>query len=143
VVDVPGTVRVRSELGKRFKLVEATILLDGVPVAQRQARDGQELERSFEAWKGPVTPGAHAMTVTLVYQGRNPAVFSYMDDYRVRAVSSYAFDAAPDRPAAMEVVARERKDGNLPLDKRTYVEIVPLPGSGVAPVPTAAASEVR
>ena len=143
-VEVPGTVRVRSELGKRFKLVESVILLDGVTVAQRRADQGHELEREFDAFNGLVTPGAHAMTVTLVYEGRNPGLFSYVDNYRMRVVSSYAFEAAADRPAALEVVARERKDGNLPLDKRPFLEVVPASGSGATPLAdTAAAPAAR
>ena len=130
---VPGEINVRSELGTRFKLVEATVLLDGIPVAERRAKPGQELERSFEAWTGPVRAGPHAMTVALIYEGRNPRVFNYMDDYQFLVTSSYPFQAASDRPAALDVVVRERKGASVPMEKRPYLEITPAGGSGVTP----------
>ena len=52
-----GTVRVRNEMGKRYRLVEMTVALDGEQVGYRRAPDGTELEKDFDAFQGPVVPG--------------------------------------------------------------------------------------
>jgi hypothetical protein len=132
--DVPGTVRVRSEMGRRYRLVEATIAMDGEQVAHRRAPDGAELEREFTAFKGPVMPGRHAVNVVLVYQGRNAGLFNYLDDYTFRVQSSYAFEAFANRPAVLDVVSKERKGISVPLEQKPTMEISPAPGSGATSV---------
>lgn len=132
--NVPGTVRVRSEMGRRYRLVEASVAMDGAQVAHRRAPEGKELEREFTAFKGPVIPGRHAVNVTLVYQGRNAGLFNYLDDYTFRVQSSYAFDAIADRPAVLDVVAKERKGISVPLEQKPTMEISPAPGSGATSV---------
>jgi hypothetical protein len=131
---VPGTVRVRSEMGKRYRLVEATVAMDGAQVAQRRAPAGSELEKEFTAYKGPVTPGRHAVNVTLVYQGRNAGLFNYLDDYTFRVQSSYAFEAFANRPATLDVVAKEKKGISVPLEQKPMIVIAPAPGSGATSV---------
>jgi hypothetical protein len=132
--DVPGTVRVRSEMGRRYRLVEAIVAMDGEQVAHRRAPDGAELEREFTVFKGPVVPGRHAVNVVLVYQGRNAGLFNYVDDYTFRVQSSYAFDAVADRPAVLDVVAKERKGISVPLEQKPTMVISPAPGSGATSV---------
>jgi hypothetical protein len=131
---VPGTVRVRSEMGKRYRLVEATVAMDGAQVAQRRAPEGSELEKEFTAYKGSVSPGRHALNVTLVYQGRNAGLFNYVDDYTFRVQSSYAFEAFANRPAVLDVVAKERKGISVPLEQKPMIVIAPAPGSGATSV---------
>jgi hypothetical protein len=132
--DVPGTVRVRSEMGRRYRLVEATVAMDGAQVAHRRAPEGAELEKEFTVFKGPVLPGRHAVNVVLVYQGRNAGLFNYMDDYTFRVQSSYAFEAYANRPAVLDVVAKERKGISVPLEQKPTMEIFPAAGSGATSV---------
>jgi hypothetical protein len=138
-----GTVRVRNEMGKRYRLVEMTVALDGEQVGYRRAPDGTELEKDVEAFQGPVTPGRHAVTVILVYEGRNSGLFNYMDDYKFRVQSGYAFDAAADRPASIDVVARERKGVTVPVEQKLTLEITPVAGSGATAVPAWNANSLR
>jgi hypothetical protein len=136
-VNVPASVDVRSEMGKRFRLVEAIFMLDGAEVAHRTAVKGQELERRFRAYDGSVRPGQHALTVTLVYEGRNTGPFTYLDNYKYRVEQTYGFTVtSTDRPAAVEVVAHERKGANIPLDQKPTLDIVATPGSSAAPMVT-------
>ena len=130
-----GTVRVRNEMGKRYRLVEMTVALDGEQVGYRRAPDGTELEKDFEAFQGPVSPGRHSVTVILGYEGRNTGLFNYVDNYKFRVQSGYAFEAAADRPAAIDVVARERKGVTVPVDQKPTMEITPVAGSGALPIP--------
>jgi hypothetical protein len=131
---IPTRVQFDNQMGKRFRLVEATVLVDGREVAHRRAAAGEELESQFQAYQGTIAPGNHALMVDLVYEGRNVGPFNYLDNYRYRVDSSYAFTVrATGRPANLDVVARERKGVNLPPEKRPVVEITPAQGSGAFP----------
>jgi hypothetical protein len=147
---VTGAVDVRNEMGKRFRLTEAILLLDDKEVAHRTAAAGRELEPAFRLWAsgdapingservaidGLLRPGEHAVTVALVYEGRNVGPFTYLDNYKYRAESSFAFTVASgNRPAAIQVVARERKGANVPPESRPVLTIEPGPASSAVPV---------
>jgi hypothetical protein len=136
-----GSVEVRSEMGKRFRLTDALLILDGQEVARRTAAPGQELERTFRLWSSDQPPihaservasdgllraGGHAVTVRLTYEGRNVGPFSYLDDYKMRAESTFAFEVGnPDRPAALQVIARERANPKAPLRAEPSLTIEP------------------
>jgi hypothetical protein len=140
---IPAQIEVQNQMGKRFKLVEAAVYLDGIEVAHRKAVGGKELENRFHAYDGAISPGGHAVAVELTYEGRNVGPFTYLDNYRFRVDSSYAFSAqVSDRPASLQVVARERKGANVPMEQRPMVEIAPAEGSGAWPtVPMPASAD--
>jgi hypothetical protein len=135
-VAVPAMVQVHNEMGKRYRLAEVAVLLDAVEVARVKAPKGAELGRDFPAFAGPVPPGEHAVTVTLIYDGRNPGPITYFDDYHFRVESTTGFKVSGDgdAPAKLDVVARERKGMNVPFDKKVELEIAPAPGSSAVPV---------
>jgi hypothetical protein len=135
---VPASIDVRSDLGKRFRLVEAHVVLDGREVATRTAAGGQELEHAFRAYDGQVAPGAHNVDVTLVYQGRNPRFFTYVDDYQFRVESTADLNAPPGGgPAAVQVLAYERPGATVPVERKPMMEIKAAPGSKVTLTPQA------
>jgi hypothetical protein len=133
-VNVPAQIDVHNEMGKKFKLVEAVVLLDAVEVARLRASEGGELERNFRAFQGALPPGQHAVTVTLIFVGRNPGPITYFDNYRFHAESTAAFTVAQEdrRPAAMDVFAREHKGANVPFEKKPELQIAAAPGSSAA-----------
>jgi hypothetical protein len=135
-VAVPAMIQVHNEMGKRYRLTEVAVVLDAVEVARVKAPKGSELASDFPAFAGPVPPGEHAVTVTLVYEGRNPGPITYFDDYHFRAESASAFTVTSDGrgPARLDVVARERKGMNVAFDKKVELEIAPAPGSSAVPV---------
>jgi hypothetical protein len=140
---LPARVAVSNQMGKRFKLVEATLMMDGVQVAHREAAPGQELDKAFQAYEGAIMPGEHILTVELVYEGRNLGPFTYLDNYRFRVDTSYPFTAAASAPASLNVVARERPGGNVPIEQKPMVDITPAAGSGASPTMPAAAPVPR
>jgi hypothetical protein len=132
---VPVRIYIRNDMGKRFRLVEARVALDETEVVHRRSTGRHELERSFSALETAVRPGEHALRATLVYQGRNRGPRSQVENHQVRVQTSYAFDlAAESDTAAIHVVARERAGANVPLEKKTVLEVMAEPGSGVTPV---------
>jgi hypothetical protein len=133
---LPASIDLRSDLGKRFRLVESHVVLDGRELSNRVAAPGQELQHSFRAFDGPVSPGPHSLTVTLVYEGRNPGPITYLDEYRFRAQSTADFTAERGTvPAAIQVLAYERKGATVPLEQRPVIEIKTAPGSNLTPAP--------
>jgi hypothetical protein len=130
VVSLPARVEVNSTMGKRFKLVEARVVIDGQELGRRVASGGQELEPQFRVFDGEVGPGPHQVTVSLVYEGRNVGIFTYMDDYKVRMQSSAEF-TVQDRahPAVVQVLAYERSGVTIPIEKRPTMELKPGVGA--------------
>jgi hypothetical protein len=130
---VPASVDVSSQLGKRFRFVEAEVFLDGDALADKTAVGSQELAHSFRAFEGPISPGPHTVTVTLTYAGRNTGPFTYLDEYRYIVTASANFEARPGaQPAALDVVASERSGLTVPLEEKPRAEIRSAPNSGVA-----------
>lgn len=140
---VAAAVDVHNDMGKRFKLVEASVILDDAQVAHRKAPPGQELERSFRAYSGSLAPGAHAVTVRLVYEGRNAGIFTYLDNYTFEVENTQAFAVAAGKaPATLRAVARERKGATVALEKRPLLDIIPAPQSAATVVVPARADPV-
>jgi hypothetical protein len=145
-----AAVDVRNEVGKKLRLVEATLILDDKELAHRTAPRGGELDPSFRLWSsgeapvngsehvsidGMLRPGEHAVTVALVYEARNVGPFTYLEGYRYRAEQTFGFTVGSgNRPVTLEVTAQERKAAKGPLPVEPVVSIQPGPGSRIVPV---------
>jgi hypothetical protein len=118
---LPAAIDVRSDMGKRFKLMEVRVSIDGQEVSHRVAAKGQELEHD-------VSPGPHQVSVILNYEGRNAGIFTYMDDYKFKVESSADF-TAQDRahPVALQVLAYQRSGITIPVEQKPTMEIKALP----------------
>jgi hypothetical protein len=141
---VPVSVDVRSDIGRRFRLKEAVLSIDGKEVARQTAPRGDELARSFRLWPsqqasyaaGLLRPGDHVLAVRFSYDGRALGPFEYLDQYDIRTEARVAFAVSGDgRPAALEVVARERPSSRAPLPAEPVLSVDPRPGSAAVAVP--------
>ena len=73
----------------------------------------------------PLRRGEHALTVRLVFQGRNVGPFSYLGNYRYRVETTYSFYVEQTRrQPIIEVVAREQGGMMTPLERRPSLDIV-------------------
>jgi hypothetical protein len=132
---VPASIDVRNELGKRFRFVEARVVMDGLELTRQTAAPGKELSSTFRAFDGQVGPGPHIVRVSLVYEGRNTGPFTYLDDYRFVVESTAEFTAPRgEGPAAIDIRAYERPGATVPLEEKPAVEIRAAPGSAAQPV---------
>ncbi len=131
----PVRIEARSEMGKRFRLVDAFFMLDGAQFAHLKASGKAELDIAARAMDVRLGRGLHSLTVVLVYQGRSVGLFSYLDNYRFRAVASYAFylEKAEGKPV-IKIVARERAGATVPLEKKPTLDISAPVGLGVTPM---------
>jgi hypothetical protein len=141
--ELPVAIDFVNSMGKSFRLVELELSIDGARVERRVADKDGELPRRFPAWKGPVTPGPHTLTATLVFKGRNRGVFTYVDGYTARVESRQRFVVGPERAVALTVTADERRDPTLPLMEKAEVSItgdaVPAPSQPALTSPPAPA----
>jgi hypothetical protein len=134
-VPVPTQIVVRNEMGKRFRLIEARFIVDGVEVAQRLAPKGQELARTLGPLATELPAGQHVVTAELVYEGRNAGPISYLDDIRYRVESTLPFKTDHlNGPATIEVVARERPGANVPFEKKPLLTLTAVNTPDTAPV---------
>jgi hypothetical protein len=132
---VPVRIYVRNLMSRRYRLVEAKVVLDETEVVHETARPGQELERSFSALETVVPPGEHALTATFVYEARHRSgEDDEPDRYQVQTAYPFALEAVDE--AFVHLVAHERSRGSVPVPGKLVLEAVSTPGSGVTPVPS-------
>jgi len=132
----PVRLESRSLMGKRFRLIDAVFLVDGIQIAHLTAAPKQELDLASRALEVALLRGQHTLTVVLVYQGRSVGLFSYMDSYRFRAVASYPFylEKPVEGTPVIHVLARERPGALVALEKKPMVDISAPFGFGVTPM---------
>lgn len=120
---VPTKIEVQNQMGKRFRLVAASFVIDGAPAFEREVPKGKEHKgKELSLSNGPISvlvpTGDHVLTATLTYEGRNVGPFTYMDDTRYRVESTIPFSTSHlDGPRTIHVVASERKGANVPFEK--------------------------
>jgi hypothetical protein len=131
----PVRVEARNQMGKRFRLIDAVFLVDGVQLAHLTAPARGELDISARALEIAMPRGQHALTVVLTYQGRSVGLFSYLDNYRFRTVSTYSFylERAEGQPV-IKILARERPGFFVAIENKPMLEISAPFGFGVTPM---------
>jgi hypothetical protein len=134
-VVMPVRVVARNQMGRRFRLLEARFVLGGTEIGRVTAPAGQEADLYAPVMVLPLRRGEHALTVSLVFQGRNVGPFSYLGNYRYKVETTYAFYLEhTTQPPIIEVVAREQGGMLTPLERRPALDIFANAGSGVTPM---------
>ncbi len=129
---VPVRIYIRNHLGKRYRLVEARVTLDGMEVVHETSRRGQELERAFSALETMTLPGEHTLAATLIYEARGAGG----DDDRRRVQTVYPFTLKGNKgPASLHIVAHDRMGAKVPGEKRPVLEVIRSPDSAATPLP--------
>jgi hypothetical protein len=131
---VPVKIYVRNLMSKRWRLVEAKVVLDETEVVHETARPGQELEQSFSALETVVPPGEHALTATFVYESRQSDRPDDPERDRYRIQTTYPFSLEAVGEAFVHLVAHERGRAGQPPERRLVLEAITSPGSGVKPL---------
>lgn len=112
----------RNEMGSSFYLESVAYVLDGAPVYTKTDVDGDlEKREEFEIFNGRVVPGNHQIAVQLVYRGHGYGLFSYLEGYKFRVQSSYAFNAEAGKVNTIRVVGFERGGITAELKDRPAV----------------------
>lgn len=100
-----------NEMGSRYQIVSLIYSLDDQRIYtyyQEDASTGQSLGKSLDIFKGPMIPGKHNLTVEVVYRGNDTGVFSYINDYKVPAKGSVAFQVEKGQNLEIQVKGFEK-----------------------------------
>ena len=99
----------RNEMGASFILESVAYALDGAPIFTKVDSNGDLAQRKeFEIFNGRIVPGPHQIAVRLNYRGHGYGVFSYLEGYKIKAQSSYTFNAEAAKTTTVKVVGREK-----------------------------------
>ena len=115
-----ATVLFRNEVGDKFQLIGARFILDGIelPAAPLDGTAGKETV----IFKGPMTSGRHVITSHVSFQGRNRAIFTYLQGYTLNLDSSDEVFVVSGDQSSATVVAKEQKGFNVPYEKSLTVD---------------------
>ncbi|MBI4814732.1 MAG: dihydrolipoamide acetyltransferase [Deltaproteobacteria bacterium] len=99
-----------NEMGSGFRLERALYVLDGAPIFDKTASEGQEIviDPTAALYDAPVAPGNHLLSVQLLFRGTGYGVFSYLEGYEFDIKSSYAFTAEEGKATTVHVVPFEK-----------------------------------
>jgi hypothetical protein len=123
------TIHFKNALDRTLTLVNATLVLDGEPLAPVTSLGSQGNNVVFT---GRMTPGPHTVTTHLTCLGRKRgAVFTYLKDFRWEVSSQQTLTVLPNRSMVFTISAVRRKGLNVPVEKQVevsvYNELLPEP----------------
>jgi hypothetical protein len=137
----------RNEMSSAFRLVRATLTLDGAVQYNRQDDTGALAElKEIPVFTGSVPPGDHTVGIKLTFQGNGYGVFTYLKSYRWDVPSNHSFTAVEGKTMNLIVTSLEKGGVTTPLNERPSiqweekVQALGAPGQAAAGGPSAGAS---
>lgn len=127
------TIAHQNLMGAGFRLTKVVFIMDGAQIFARTDETGSlDGEDEIVVYDGNLPPGAHNVTVELVYQGNGFGVFSYLSGYTFESRSSHSF-TAPEN-GAVKLVSQGFERGNMTTEMADRPAVnwqeVPLDASG-------------
>ena len=108
-----------NDMSNTFDLERVIYSLDGNQLYAATSEDDELNEREeIELYNGQIVPGPHNVSVEMVFVGNGFGLFSYLEGYRFRLRSSYAFTAEDGKVANLRVVGYEQGGVNQPIEER-------------------------
>ena len=109
------TVSFRNDVSDKFQLIQARFTMDGIelPAVSTDMPPGQDTV----VFKGPMSSGRHVITSYLKYQGRNRAIFTYLEGYAVNLDAKDEVFVVSGEPASVTIVARPQRGFTIPYEK--------------------------
>ena len=140
IADSRAEIVFKNEMSSAFKLVRASLTLDGAMQYNRQDDTGALAEqKEIPVFTGSVPAGDHTIGVKLTFQGNGYGVFTYLKSYRWDVPGNHSFTAVEGKTMHIIVTALEKGGVTTPLNERPalqWEEKVQALGAG----PTAAAT---
>lgn len=98
-----------NELPRAYEIETIQYFLDGKSI-YAWTKGGEELRvpKELEIRDQSVPPGQHTLQVTMVLRGNGGGFFAYLDDYRFKVQSSYAFEIEEGKLTTVRVRALPR-----------------------------------
>ena len=111
-----------NDMSATFTLQQVIYSLDGNQLYSGTNDDGELDDRDrVEIYNGAILPGPHNVSVEMIFVGNGFGLFSYLEGYRVRVRSSYAFTAEDGKVAQLDIIAYEEGGVNQPIDERADI----------------------
>lgn len=111
-----------NDMSATFSLQQVIYSLDGNQLYSASNDDGELDDRErIEIYNGAILPGPHNVAVEMIFVGNGFGLFSYLEGYRVRVRSSYAFTAEDGKVAELDIVAYEQGGVNQPIEERADI----------------------
>lgn len=99
----------RNEMGAAFVLESIAYALDGAPIKTQVDNNGDlAKQEEFEVFNGRIVPGNHNLSVRMVYRGSGYGIFSYLEGYKFKLVSSQTFNAEAGKVTEVKVAGCEK-----------------------------------
>jgi hypothetical protein len=113
----------KNEMSSAFRLVRATVTLDGAVQYNRQDDTGALAEqKEIPVYTGSVPPGDHTVGVKLTFQGNGYGVFTYLKSYRWEVPGNHSFTAVEGKAMKITVTSLERGGVTTPLNERPALQ---------------------
>ena len=111
-----------NDMSATFTLEQVIYSLDGNQLYSATNDDGELDDRDeMEVYNGTILPGPHNVSVEMIFVGNGYGLFSYLEGYRVRTRSSYAFTAEDGKVAELNIIAFEDGGINQPIEERASI----------------------
>lgn len=111
-----------NDMSATFTLEQVIYSLDGNQLYSATNDDGELDDRDeMEVYNGTILPGPHNVAVEMIFVGNGYGLFSYLEGYRVRTRSSYAFTAEDGKVAELNIIAFEDGGVNQPIEERASI----------------------
>lgn len=112
-----------NRLGGAFSMESMQYFLDGKNIYSKVDPSGALSDlREVKVREQTVAPGAHTLQVNMVLVGKGYGVFTYLESYRFRVQSSYAFDVADGEYTTVRVIADRKKGVGQSFVERANVQ---------------------
>ncbi len=112
-----------NEMSSAFRLVKATVIMDGAVQFNKQDESGTLAEqKEIPIYTGSIPSGDHTINIVLNFQGNGYGVFTYLKGYKFEVKSGHAFTAADGKTLAVRAVAMEKGGVTTPLEQRPAIE---------------------
>ncbi|MBL9002845.1 MAG: hypothetical protein JNJ46_01295 [Myxococcales bacterium] len=116
----------RNQLGMLYRLVRVVYEVDGREVFRRDEENNKPIPTGdLPIWDGPLRPGEHTLSATLLYRGNGSRVFSYFDEYTYSVSAAHRFVVQEGSPPRIRVLCREKGSfATTSLENRPSIEFV-------------------
>jgi hypothetical protein len=112
----------RNEMGGGFRLEKVAYSLDGTPIRTLVDKEGDlDGREEIEILSGPIVPGNHTLTVSMVYRGNGYGIFTYLRGYVFNLRSSHTFRAEEGRLVRVKAIGYEK--GGIATDLKDRPDI--------------------
>jgi len=101
-----------NDMGSRYRLHSIRYQIDGSDVFT-YFRDEEAVTTNSQVLKisdynGSLAPGTHTLSVSVVFQGNDSGVFSYISDYKTKTEGRISFELKRGKKTKVEVTAYEK-----------------------------------